>query len=49
MVGPEISILEDDDFRQQWEQSERQQQWLSSDPAYLEWLESMDEGERDES
>ena len=49
MNGPPESTLDDEDFRQLWEQSERQQQWLASDPAYLEWLESMDQGERDES
>ena len=47
MSGPELNILEDDDFRQLWEQSEREQTWLSDDPEYLLWLESMDQGERE--
>lgn len=44
MYGP------DEDDRQLAELTERQQwdQWLSTDKAYLEWLEKIHEGETDE-
>jgi hypothetical protein len=44
MSGPED---DDRDDRQLSEQSELEQGWLGTDKGYLEWLDSLDLGERE--
>ena len=44
MNGPEES---DDDDRQLAEQRDLERQWLATDPGYLEWLDSLNNEERE--